>query len=497
LHPAEIALAKYLAAKSGGKYTLQQIEDALRWANYKNETATTGIAVPLNGSTSSSAIYDPGMSLSYTNGNAVMYQDLSQVAQPSADLMAFIQQNTGSTYSWNTSAWVTPTTPKPLPLVPTSNGPVSQYGSGYNAYSYSTSTVVNDHAISLTVAGCPAAGCANSDPITWADHRPTNQGNIQAYNKEIIKQGEKDGVTITAAGLAFFFPPSAIGTIGGGAVLGGGTSMGYQYIDNGTIDPTTTLWNMGTGAFVGGVTLGTIKGSSWLDTATDNAFNAFWSSTEKPAAGQSTATFGNYGGGFGPAANDASYTESVGSNGALKNPSGDTNASADAGRNQVYGNGGSASPSPGTETAGSPGGNVQWTAGVGGISTSEGTANAATYQDLKNQLTNQNLANIAALDTRLETAVYGDGSGSLNFSIGTGSATEADSLGQAWVGDGARPMNGVPGGLVSADGTRVYRPPTAKPNTPTQYAPTGVQANFQLLENGVVVSNGHLNVSTP
>ncbi|WP_442953511.1 hypothetical protein [Paraburkholderia sp. SOS3] len=129
--------------------------------------------------------------------------------------------------------------------------------------------------------------------------------------------------------------------------------------------------------------------------------------------------------------------------------------------------------------------------------TSEGTANAATLQGLKGQLANENLANIAAQDPRLAAAVNGSGTSNINFPIGTGTAAEADTLGQTWVGDGARPINGVPGGLVSADGTRVYRPPTAKPNTPVQYAPTGVQANFQQLENGVVISNGHLNISKP
>lgn len=129
--------------------------------------------------------------------------------------------------------------------------------------------------------------------------------------------------------------------------------------------------------------------------------------------------------------------------------------------------------------------------------TSEGTANSATLQGLKDQLLNENLTNIAAQDPRLAAAVNGSGTNNINFSIGTGTATEADSLGQIWVGDGARPMNGVPGGLVSADGTRVYRPPTVKPNTPAQFAPTGVQANFQQLQNGVVISNGHLNITKP
>lgn len=116
---------------------------------------------------------------------------------------------------------------------------------------------------------------------------------------------------------------------------------------------------------------------------------------------------------------------------------------------------------------------------------------------MKNQLANQNLENIAAQDPRLAAAVNGSGTNNINFSIGTGTSAEAGSLGQTWVGDGVRPMNGVPGGLVSADGTRIYRPPTAKPNTPVQYAPTGVQANFQQLKNGAVISNGHLNITKP
>lgn len=123
--------------------------------------------------------------------------------------------------------------------------------------------------------------------------------------------------------------------------------------------------------------------------------------------------------------------------------------------------------------------------------TSGGTANAATGPQLAQQLQAENLANIASQDPRLATAVYGGGSGNMNFSIGTGTAAEADALGQVWVGDGAQPMGGVPDGLVSADGTMTYRPPQPK-NSP--FAFTGVQANFQQLSNGQVISNGHLNI---
>jgi filamentous hemagglutinin len=128
--------------------------------------------------------------------------------------------------------------------------------------------------------------------------------------------------------------------------------------------------------------------------------------------------------------------------------------------------------------------------------TSEGTANSATYQGLTSQLTNQNLANIAAQDSRLAAAVNGSGTSNPNFSIGTGTVAEANALGQVWVGDGATLVSNqvaCPGCLVSADGTMIYRPPQPKSSP---FATTGVQANFvQQTPNGTVISNGHLNVT--
>jgi hypothetical protein len=126
--------------------------------------------------------------------------------------------------------------------------------------------------------------------------------------------------------------------------------------------------------------------------------------------------------------------------------------------------------------------------------TSGGTANAATYGNLKEQLAGENLASIAAQDPRLAAAVNGSGTKNINFNIGQGTAAEAEQLGKAWVGDGAK-MTSDGTGWVSADGTRVYRAPTAKPNVPVEFSSTGIQANFQQLENGKVVSNGHLNIT--
>ncbi|MBR1374895.1 MAG: hypothetical protein IJ566_02290 [Cardiobacteriaceae bacterium] len=67
------------------------------------------------------------------------------------------------------------------------------------------------------------------------------------------------------------------------------------------------------------------------------------------------------------------------------------------------------------------------------------------------------------------------------YGIGSGTRAEADQLGQIWVGDGTK-LNSKGNGLISADGTRAYRFPAEKPNTPSQYNPTGTQANFESYE---------------
>jgi hypothetical protein len=162
-------------------------------------------------------------------------------------------------------------------------------------------------------------------------------------------------------------------------------------------------------------------------------------------------------------------------------------------------------------TMGSEAGNKGNLPGVGGKSTkvseevvppvtSGGTANSATVPGLKGQLANENLANIAAQDARLAKAVNGSGGASANFSVGSGTAAEADQLGKTWVGDGAKLVGdqaGCPGCWKSADGLRIYRPPTPK-DAPVAFNPTGVQANFVTLSinptTGVskIVGNGHL-----
>lgn len=107
------------------------------------------------------------------------------------------------------------------------------------------------------------------------------------------------------------------------------------------------------------------------------------------------------------------------------------------------------------------------------------------------------MENIAKQDPRLASAVAGSDTKSPNFSVGAGSVSEANSLGRVWVGDGAKLVSNqkdCPGCLISADGSRVYRPPMEKPNTPASLNPTGIQANFVQLKDGNIISNGHMSV---
>jgi hypothetical protein len=74
-------------------------------------------------------------------------------------------------------------------------------------------------------------------------------------------------------------------------------------------------------------------------------------------------------------------------------------------------------------------------------------------------------------------------------------AEDAQILGEAWVGPGARPTSDGKG-MVSADGLRVYRFPSVKSNSP--YATTGVQANYvyRSAPNGrLYIGNTHLSIA--
>ena len=76
-----------------------------------------------------------------------------------------------------------------------------------------------------------------------------------------------------------------------------------------------------------------------------------------------------------------------------------------------------------------------------------------------------------------------------NFGMGSGSRTEAQAMGEAWVGVGYRVASDGKT-LVSADGLRVFRPPSYKPKLGKE------QANFEwkVADGGQPTGNGHLDI---
>lgn len=75
-----------------------------------------------------------------------------------------------------------------------------------------------------------------------------------------------------------------------------------------------------------------------------------------------------------------------------------------------------------------------------------------------------------------------------NFGLGSGSSAQARTAGETWVGEGFRVASDGKT-LVSADGLRVYRPPTWKPRLGIH------QANFEYWtahRSGLPHGNGHL-----
>lgn len=79
-----------------------------------------------------------------------------------------------------------------------------------------------------------------------------------------------------------------------------------------------------------------------------------------------------------------------------------------------------------------------------------------------------------------------------NFGLGEATAATSDKLGKAWVGEGYRVASDGRT-LVSSNGLRQYRPPSAKNS---KYATTGIQSNFEWRNPWQTEwqGNGHLNI---
>ena len=100
----------------------------------------------------------------------------------------------------------------------------------------------------------------------------------------------------------------------------------------------------------------------------------------------------------------------------------------------------------------------------------------------------ERLGGLAKMSGMLRSAAAGKG----NLGIGSATAKQSNAMGQAWVGKGHTVASDGKT-LVSKDGLRQYRPPSAKNSS---QAETGVQANFEqrVKPEGKWQSNAHLDI---
>ena len=106
LHPSERALAKELAAGSKGKYSVEQIEEAMRLSGIKGSTISPDTMAVITNPTSNDpsvpgARFDNGLPLLPNTGPNVLVEHINP---SSPELIAFVQQATGgnnSPYYWS------------------------------------------------------------------------------------------------------------------------------------------------------------------------------------------------------------------------------------------------------------------------------------------------------------------------------------------------------------------------------------------------------------
>ncbi|TDY96875.1 UNVERIFIED_ORG: hemagglutinin-like protein [Herbaspirillum seropedicae] len=164
LHEDKIAkektLAKQLAEKSAGRYTVEEIEDALRVAENKalGEDVLKGAVIKLDGKTTAADLSDvKGMVLvTDSQGNRYLVQTGLQKF-PSRELQEFISSNTGSTYSWATPQSATSSTIEK----------VSPYAPGWNTGEYAAGIALNSNVgrsgtLSVGVSGSYTFGFGGS-----------------------------------------------------------------------------------------------------------------------------------------------------------------------------------------------------------------------------------------------------------------------------------------------------------------------------------------------
>jgi filamentous hemagglutinin len=182
LHPGDLRAAKTLAAKSDGKYTEKEIQEALRYAGLRNgsgavlvaegtaEVFVNSVDIKTGATLQDTLKSDPTLPLG--SGDKVTLLE-SAPTRPSNEIISFIVANTGGAKS-------------PYVLTgPTYSGPATLASAP--AGTTRATMVVEGTVYYPVVAPCPAASCTNGDPIAFGIQDP----GTSAYLEAISRQNEK------------------------------------------------------------------------------------------------------------------------------------------------------------------------------------------------------------------------------------------------------------------------------------------------------------------
>lgn len=194
MHPTERVLARRLAAKSGGKYTVEEIENALRTAG-NTETEQSVVAGMLVDPTQRDAIYDKGAV--WTQGaDGWLVQVLPP--QPDAELVAYIKQSTGQTYDWYTPSSGGVNKDPNIPRDRMTGQPLDAKGR------YSQTVVLDGKAFEPKYFQCATTECIRTGSnLDMGD--PASQAYIKALDAQIFKdigKGATVGSLVTPVGAA-------------------------------------------------------------------------------------------------------------------------------------------------------------------------------------------------------------------------------------------------------------------------------------------------------
>ncbi|SDY89732.1 filamentous hemagglutinin [Collimonas sp. OK242] len=179
LHPKEQALGKQLADASNGKYTPEQIDNAIRRAGITGTSVYADKVDIIPDVTKPGAIYDTASFQPAAPGSKMFVETLAPI---DPGVIAYVQGATGgskSPYYWSDAAIAASsvTSTGYLPSLP----PAPEG-------TYRTSRVVGGVAYSPLVANCPAAGCMTGDVIAGALGDPATT----AYQKALQRDAERD-----------------------------------------------------------------------------------------------------------------------------------------------------------------------------------------------------------------------------------------------------------------------------------------------------------------